>query len=472
MRTGLAVLILLCCASATFAQGTGTSTAPLTAEELAAQTALLKAQQAYYDQLITTLKSQAALATLDSVNATASVKAQADLQTAQMTKDLALANALKGAGLTAPTGKVGNMTFTAGTATFLPLQQASLVALDTLADKICEALKTKDVKNAFFGPANFELLVQKGTVDVLQFSSLHQVAGAGNEDLSGVKLEVAGTGIAGAVLTAEYLAGGIESLTKLFRSDYAVTLTTNNRPNLLEQRLAVKCEAGRLVANTEGILRMNAAKVLAAWLPDMAEFVQRYETLNEQAMVQMTTLTADRTATAADSGIPADEKRKRLEQLRTDIAAKAAQQAQIAKWKSASTVVKTFISGLSSTSPLFDSLVWAQDLLFEKGGVPQALVNPNLNTRPRLTATVNVQDATVTKSSTFSSSQVKGVSTVEAYFAVTDPKGILLSGVYSHTAETPALNFKATSQPSYESVFPPSPPQQNAGGGSPKNVTR
>ncbi len=457
MRTGLAVLILLCCASATFAQGTGTSTAPLTAEELAAQTALLKAQQAYYDQLITTLKSQAALATLDSVNATASVKAQADLQTAQMTKDLALANALKGAGRTA---------------TFLPLQQASLVALDTLADKICEALKTKDVKNAFFGPANFELLVQKGTVDVLQFSSLHQVAGAGNEDLSGVKLEVAGTGIAGAVLTAEYLAGGIESLTKLFRSDYAVTLTTNNRPNLLEQRLAVKCEAGRLVANTEGILRMNAAKVLAAWLPDMAEFVQRYETLNEQAMVQMTTLTADRTATAADSGIPADEKRKRLEQLRTDIAAKAAQQAQIAKWKSASTVVKTFISGLSSTSPLFDSLVWAQDLLFEKGGVPQALVNPNLNTRPRLTATVNVQDATVTKSSTFSSSQVKGVSTVEAYFAVTDPKGILLSGVYSHTAETPALNFKATSQPSYESVFPPSPPQQNAGGGSPKNVTR
>jgi hypothetical protein len=223
------------------------------------------------------------------------------------------------------------------------------------------------VKNAFFGPANFEMLVQKGTVDVLQLSSLHQVATAGNTDLGGVELQVVGSEIGGAILTAEYLAGGIEALTKLFRSDYAVALTTNNRPNLLEQRLAVKCEAGRLVANTEGTLRMNAGKVLAAWLPDMAAFVQRYETLNEQATLKMNALTAERTATAADATLAAEEKRKRLEQLKTEIKAVADQQV---------------------------------DLLFQQGGLPKDIVNPNLNTRPRLTATLNVQDATVTKSST------------------------------------------------------------------------
>jgi hypothetical protein len=205
----------------------------------------------------------------------------------------------------------------------------------------------------------------------------------------------------------------------------------------------------------------------------MANFVQRYETLNEQATIRRAAWLAVRTSTAGDSTLPADEKRKRLEQLKAQIDGLSMQQAQIAKWKTASAAIKTFMSGLNATSPLFDALVWAQDLLFAKGGLPKDLQHPHLNTRPRLTATLNVQDATVTKSSTFSSSQVKGVSTVEAYFAVTDTQGILVSGVYSHTAETPTLTFKATSQPSYENVLANSRrPTQNAVARPDDNVTQ
>jgi len=79
--------------------------------------------------------------------------------------------------------------------------------------------------------------VEKGIVDLIQFRFLAQ-RGASRD--AGVlrlfNLQVAGAAVAGAMVSAEYLAGGIQALTTLFRSDYSVSVNANSRPNLFEQR--------------------------------------------------------------------------------------------------------------------------------------------------------------------------------------------------------------------------------------------
>jgi len=52
-----------------------------------------------------------------------------------------------------------------------------------------------------------------------------------------------------------------------------------------------------IVYNEEGTLRLNAAKILAAWLPDMAAFAQQYDTLNDRITTSLGNLN-----TTADGG--------------------------------------------------------------------------------------------------------------------------------------------------------------------------
>ena len=143
--------------------------------------------------------------------------------------------------------------------------------------------------------------MEKGIVDLIQFRSLHSAALQGTQEFKTVNLQVAGAAVAGAMVSAEYLAGGIQALTTLFRSDYSVSVNANSRPNLFEQRLSATCGNNVIVYNEEGTLRLNAAKILAAWLPDMAAFAQQYDTLNDRITTSLGNLNTQRTAAAADS---------------------------------------------------------------------------------------------------------------------------------------------------------------------------
>ena len=83
-----------------------------------------------------------------------------------------------------------------------------------------------------------------------------------------------------------------------------------------------------------------------------------------------------------------------------------------------------------------------------------------LSKKPRLSIVLNVQDAAITKSSTFFPNTIKGVSTVEAYYSVINSDGTLaLSGVSSETTQTPAMNFAdPTLEGKYsKTLAPPSP---------------
>ena len=449
MKKLIVAICFTCVCSPVAAQS---PTPPTSPEELAKQTELLKAQQAYYDQLLLTLKAQQAAATADLVNATSEQTLRTQLKQAEMTDDLALATALKGSGLSVATGKSGTVSLAAAAATLLPLQRGGLVAIDNLADQVCKDLKEAKITDAYVAPANFEVLAQKGVVDVIQLRSLHQAAVAGAEEFQSVQLQVAGTSIAGALMSFEYLAGGIQAISKLFRSDFSVAISSNSRSALFEQRLAGACGHETIAYNIEGVLRLNAAEILTAWLPDMASFVQLYETSNEQVTTQVAALNAQRTAVAADATLNATQKKTAIDLIDGQLKTFEQKQLKLAKYKAVSGAIKTYLAALTPTSTVFDSLVWSQDVLFKLGGLPATIKAPRLGERPRFAFTLNVQDAAVTKSSAFASDQVKGVTSVEAYYSVFHNAKLMLSGVYTETAETPAFNFSKSTLPGYAKV--------------------
>ena len=349
------------------------TTIPKTPDELAAATALSKAQQAYYDQLLATAKSQQAATDANVVNSTASLGLVTQLQQAQMTQDLALASALKASGLTASTGKEGSITITSADKTLLALQRSSLAGIDNLATHICTDLKSHSLKDVFVAPQNYETLVEKSVPDVIQLSSLNAAAIAGMTEFATVKMQVVGTAIAGALISAQYIAGGVEALTKLFRSDYAVAISSNTRANLLEQRIAASCESGTILYDVEGQLRINASTLLATAIFNMAKFVQLNDEWNDQVTATLTGLTTQRAAVVADNKLKDAEKKARLKQIDDATKALSDKQAKLAKFKTVAAAMKTYLTGLNAQSTIYDSLVWGQSLLIQKGGFPRQL---------------------------------------------------------------------------------------------------
>lgn len=419
--------------------------APQTEAELAKQTALLKAQQAYYDQLAATTKSQQAAADASVAAQAASLTSATTLETAQFTNDLALATALKGSGLPAAVGKDGSIAMAAAEKTLLALQVGSLEAVDALSERVCEELTPRLPKQgaesvkAFIAPANYDQLVQKSVADVVQLHSYRTAAQNGIQDFGSVDMQAAGTALAGAMVSAQYLAGGVQAISKLFRTDYNLTYTAANRQGLFESNLTAGCK-GSLLNNVEGKLRQGAAKILLAWLPEMARFVQLHDMWAENLTQRKASLTARRAIVAADAALSASEKAAALKQIDETVAALTRQDEVLSKYKTVAAAIKTYLSSLG-TSSVHDSLVWGQDFLHDLGGLPGDLVDLKLRTRPRLTYALSVQDASIRATSTFFPDKLRSFSTAELYYTLVDGKGdILVAGVHSMT--TPPVEVK------------------------------
>lgn len=427
-----------------------------TAEELAQKTALLKAQQAYYDQLLATAKSQQAATDAGIATATASLTLSTALQQAQMTSDLAMSSALKNSGLSAATGKEGNITLSSADKTLLALQRGSLVGIDKLANHICSELNDRQLTKLYIAPQNYETLVEKSVPDVIQLAYLNSAATAGLAEYKAAQMEFAATAVAGAMVGAQYLAGGVQALSKLFRSDYSVALTTSSRPNLLEQRVAAQCGRDVITYNVEGRLRLNAAEILDSWIPNMAHFSQVNDSWNESVTASVTNLTQKRAAIVADGKLSPEQKSVELKLIDQTLQGFSSKQAALARYKGVAAAIKAFLAGLGPQSAIYDSLVWGQDYLTD--GLPTTVDRVNLKDKSRLVIVLTAQDAAVTKSAAFSGSTIKGVSTLEAYYSVIGTKGeLLLSGVWSDTDQTPPMKFSNPALMTYEKTLPAKP---------------
>jgi hypothetical protein len=427
--------------------------APTSQDELVKQTDLLKAQQTYYDQLLQTAKSQQAATEASVATQTASLNAAANLKQAQYTHDLAFSSALKGSGLSAAVGKDGTITIAASDKTLLAFQKDSLEAIDTLSSNVCMQLTSKLPKNpanptkAFIAPANYETIVQKSVVDIIQLTQLHGAALSGMSEFKNAQLSVAGVAIAGAIVSAEYLAGGVQTLTKLFRTDYNLAFTPTNRQGLFEQSLNMSC-SGVFESNVEAKLRLNAAKILYTWIPDMARFSQMYDMFSEQVSQRKAAVTQQKTEVTALK--PKDTKgiNARAESLRTigdSLKALSEQEQVLAKYKLIASSIKTYLGTINSGSVL-DSLVWGQPFLYQYGGLPAEIPEIRLDKMYRFTYALNVEDASVKSAASFSSDKLRHFATAEIYYSLLSEKGDPITiGAIAHSTnpeEFEANNIK------------------------------
>ncbi len=439
----------------------GQVTVPQTEEEFTKQTALLKAQQAYYDQLALTAKSQQAAADANLAAQTSALTAATALESAQYTNDLALATALKGSGLTAATGKDGSLAIASADKSMLALQRDSLVVMESLTKEVCDQLRTKlpvvngDTPKAFIAPPNYEQLVEKSVVDITQLIQLRTVAVDGSDEFDRANMEVAATAVAGALVSAQYIAGGIQALTKLFRTDYNLNYTSTSRQVLFEQSLGVVCK-DRVEGNIEARLRLNAAKLLRAWLPDLAKFSQRYEMVAERTTLRKAALTSQRTAVAALKPTTDKEKagqKSTLAEIDNQLDALALKEDKLAKYKTVAAAIKTYL-GAIGTGSIYESLVWGQHMLHKSGGVPVDVPDLGVEKLHRISYTLNVQDTSVKATSTFSSEKVRYFATAEINYTLVDAAGAPVSTGAMSMGTTPTeLEIKSLKSVPYTKVY-------------------
>jgi hypothetical protein len=434
-----------------------------TPEETAAATEKLKAEQAYYDQLIATSKSQQAANSVATALQTASITAANELNAAQLKQDLALPAAYKEAGLAAATGREGSINFSSTDKTLLALQKDSLAVTGALADAVCKDVKARlpadPAQKFFLAPANYEALVQKSLPDVIRYGTLVRAAKDANKIFANrVKLEGAAA-VGGAILTAQYVAGGIQSLAKLFKTDYNLSYTSANRQVLFEQALALQCSA-RIVPNVEAKLRQNASEILYDGLNEMAKLMQNYDRANDQITLLKTELAAEETKWTAKKPTTRSgkaEQAKQLAALQARMKANADNEKQLVAFKATATEIRAFLAALG-TSTVIDSLVWGQPYLQKIGGVPVAAPNLDVDRLIRLSYSLNVQDAAIKLTSSFRSERVRSFATAEVIYTLTAANGDPIAlGAFSKSTEPAQLQLKEFKGGDYETTWVPVP---------------
>lgn len=396
---------------------------PETEADLAKETALLKARQTYYDQLAAATKSQHAASDAVLAVQTAAVTAATALKQAEMTSDLATAAALKGSGLSAAIGKEGSIAFAKSESTLLALQAGTLKLVDETSTQLCGDLQNLQGK-VFFAPANYEALVQKSMSDIVQLTALHTSALEGVTEYKTVQMQSV-TAVGGALVSAQYLAGGVLAISKLFRSDYSITYSNASRNGLFEQLVSARC-ASKVVGNVEGQLRLNAANILKTWIGDMAEFAELNDRWSETITQEKARLTASRAAIVADTAKTADEKKKELGIVDNGIKGLVPQEQKLARYRNVAAQIKAYLAAMGASS-IYESLIWGQDFLYELGRVNTAKTPQRIELRSlrRLHYAMAVQDATVKETSTFFADKLRTFSTVELSYYIVGTDGTI-----------------------------------------------
>lgn len=406
-----------------------------TAEDYERDTELLRARQAYYEQVLATARSEETAANAPSAFELARLTEANQIRTAELSADLAVANALKSSGLSAATGKEGSITMTSADKTPLAFRNSSLVLVDGLTNGLCERLKALQLTSkTFIAPANYELLVQKSSGDVAQVKALHDTAVDGLSRFSGIQTQSVAA-VAGALVTAQYLAGGVQALSKLFRTDHSLTYAATDRRALFEQQLVVRC-ADRIEGNVEGRLRLQAARTLHNWIVNMASFVERYDAINAVTTTEKTRIVARIAEIRADKEMPAARKAAELDGLNAGLDALKDQEKLLETYKAPVASMKTFLA--SDKTNVFDSFVWGHEYLQVAAPVVQ------LNTLHRLTYTLAVEDSMLKSSAAFRADRIRPFSTAELTYALHDPTGVpLSSGYFSETSAQSAVKLKS-----------------------------
>jgi len=433
------VFALLLAAGNAFAQ------TDLTPEELAQETARLAAEQAYFDQVLATARSREAAANAEQSAQQATLTQSNQLVAAQLAAEFAVSNAVKTSGLSTAAGKEGTVALTSTENTPLSFRSGSLDLASNMSAALCSKVKAAVVGatgTVFVAPTDYDKVVAESTHDVLRVSTLHSSAKQGTAEIANItKQSVAG--VAGALVTAQYLAGGIQSLSKLFRTDYTLTYTATDRSAIFKDYLEVVCKS-TVVGNVEGRLQLGAAEVLSEWISEMAVFIDSYESLDAVSTSERARITIKKVEVKGDNSLDAATKRQLLDALDISSRALESQEHVVQKYKSLAASLKAFLS--SDKTAVFTSFTWGQGYLAKIGGAPDGIPAVDLSGMHRLSYQLEVEDSVLKSSSAFLADRIRPLSTVELTYSLRNPNGLMVAaGFWSKTKAGDTVKIKKLS---------------------------
>ena len=218
-------------------------------DDLQTKTKLDQARTIAYDAEAKKIKAEAELkkALLD---ATAlQLSGESSLTTQEVNTDFAKFQALKlifGQQIQ-DIGKAGNLTLGATDPILLTTRAASALTVFDAAKKVCSALKSGNVKDAFLVPDDFQARLMEARSIKRQIDTYEQTTGQALNSFKTIETQGLLPSVAAGALSAKFLVGVIQDFSKLFRTDRAVTSKDDfsvSRQKLFDWVLPASCEAG------------------------------------------------------------------------------------------------------------------------------------------------------------------------------------------------------------------------------------
>lgn len=371
----------------------------------------------------------------DSADQKSLLDADAALTASRIKAQVAEFSALKDTFGNAPSiGTDGNVAITdSTTGMLLESKSGSLKATATLASQFCTVLKEHDIKDAFIAPADLDRRIVASSLVLRDFKELsrfaNNLANKGKVGL-GAEEHIAVSGLLSAVSMLQYGAGAIQTIAKMFRSDYAISLADGRRETWLEYFMAASCHEQVPRADVETAVRAQGIDEEMKQLNEIAKFVDAHTTQKALQTAKLEKATSDAKA--------AKEKDSKADTSIFDADAKSAKAAldSLATLDGPVGRMKTLLEGVTSKPDAFvDAVSWSH--FAEK-----------YKDKLRITVAFTTQDGQVTRTHWLTGKHVYGRSSGELVYRVVDKDGaVKVAGYLVATNSDGELDFEASAVP-------------------------
>ena len=382
------------------------------------------------------LKAKAAAGNVEADISKSRLEAEAALATAKVAAQAAEIVALKAVFGAAPSiGTDGNVSISDSTAgMLLESKSGSLKATGALALKLCEVLAEAGIKGAFIAPVDLERKALASKFVLREYRNLLEVTKDGSAAsilLKGdVTSQISAAGVLSAVSLLQYGAGALQTIAKMFKSDYAVAVTDGKREVWLEYFMAAHCSEQLPFTNVEGAVRARGFDSDMEALNKLADFGERAaahrtflkQRLDDAAQAVAKKVAAGQSPTTGESGV--------LTNAKENYGSTSALDRLAVRIKALVDVVTT------KTDVFIDALVW------------DAFATAEYKGKPRLSIVFTTQDGQVTKSNWLFGKSVYGRSSGEVIYRVSGVDGkIKLAGYLVATNADGKIDFSANMTP-------------------------
>lgn len=331
-------------------------------------------------------------------------------------------------------GTDGNVAITdSTTGMLLESKSGSLKATAQLASQFCAVLTERQVKDAFIAPTDLDRRIVASSLVLRDFKELSRFANdASNKGKVGLGAQehIAAAGFLSAVSMLQYGAGAIQTIAKMFRSDYSVSLADGRRETWLEYFLAANCPAQVPHADVETAVRAKGIEAEMTQLNEIAKFVDAHTT---QKLLQA----AKQEKAIADAKAAKDKNPKANTSI-FDTDAKTAKAAldSLVALDGPVGRMKTLLEGVSSKPDVFvDAVSWSH-------------FADEYKSKSRITVAFTTQDGQVTRTHWLTGKHVYGRSSGELVYRVVEGDGsVRVAGYLVATNSDGELDFKASAAP-------------------------